>query len=192
MPPVLDRTKEPRTDPAPPQRSAGAWALLVRRAFLTFAAAGVAGTALELATIRHWGSLVMLIPWFVLAALAAGIAAAVFRPGPGTLRAVRWLAVVVTATAVFGVVRHVLANYDAGPLDADYETRWATMSAFARWWAAVTQSVGPSPIVVPLILAQSAACLWLGTLPAEVPKIVKVLVISRRNGDRPAPGPGSG
>jgi hypothetical protein len=190
MPPVLDRTREPRAYPARPQRSAGVWALLFRRAFLTFAAAGVAGTALELAMSRHWGSLVMFIPWVVLAALTAGIAVAVFRPSPRALRAVRWLAVVVAATAVFGVVRHVLANYDAGPLDADYETRWATMSALARWWAALIQSVGPSPTVAPLILALSAACLWLGTLPTELPVIVKVLVINRKNGNRPAPGPG--
>lgn len=187
MAPVLNPTKAPLPDPpAPPPRSAGSWALLFRRAFLTLAAAGVAGTALELAMIRHWGSLVMLIPWAVLAALAAGIAVAAFRPSPRALRAVRWLAVVVAATAVFGVVRHVTGNYDAGPLDADYETRWVTMSALSRWWAAFTQSVGPSPIVAPLILAQSAACLWLATLPTEVPVILKVLVINRKNGDRPA------
>jgi hypothetical protein len=155
------------------------------------AAAGVAVTALELAMIRHWGSLVMLIPWAVLAALAAGIGVTAFRPSPSTLRAVRWLAVVMTATAVFGVVRHVIGNYDAGPLDMRYETRWATMSALSRWWAALTHSVGPSPTLAPLILAQSAACLWLGTLPTELPVILKVLVINRRNGDRPAPGPRS-
>jgi hypothetical protein len=186
MPPVLDPTKEPVTRRDPPGRSAGAWALLFRRAFLTFAAAGVAATTLELAMIRHWGSLVMLIPWAVLAALAAGIAVAAFRPTPGALRTVRRLAVVVAATAVFGVVRHVMANYDAGPLDIDYETRWATMSALSRWWAALTESVGPSPVLAPLVLAQSAACLWLGTLPTELPVVLKVLVITRKNGDRPS------
>jgi hypothetical protein len=154
-------------DPETPERSATAWARLFRRAFLTLAAAGVAGTALELAMLRHWNSPVEMIPWVVLAALGAGIAVAAVRPGRRAIRAVRWLAVVVAVTAVFGVARHVLANYDAGPLDARYTTRWATMSGPSRWWAALTQSVGPAPILAPLVLVQAAVCLWLGTIPAE-------------------------
>ncbi len=160
---VLAPVPDPVIDPATTGRSATAWARLFRRALLTLAGAGVAGTALELAMIRHWNSPVEMIPWAVLAALAAGIAVAARRPSPWAVRAVRWLAIVVALTAVFGVARHVMANYDAAPLDVRYTVRWASMSTPSRWWAALTQSVGPSPTLAPLVLAQAAACLWLGT-----------------------------
>jgi hypothetical protein len=38
------------------------------------------------------------------------------------------------------------------------------MSEVSRWWAAGSGGVGPSPALAPLIMAQSAACLWLATL----------------------------
>jgi len=74
------------------------------------------------------------------------------------------LAVVAVMGAVYGIYQHVLANYHAGPLDFRYESRWATMSAGSRWWAAISESVGPSPTLAPAVLAQAAACLLFATL----------------------------
>lgn len=136
----------------------------LRRCFLGLAVAATAGTAAELALTRHWTSATQLIPWFALGALAAGAALLVVRPRPGSVRVVRVLAVVVTLTALVGVYEHVLANYHAAPLDFRYESKWAAMSAGSRWWAAMSQSVGPSPTLAPAVLAQAACCLLLATL----------------------------
>jgi hypothetical protein len=137
---------------------------LLRRCFLGLAAAGVAGTAIELALSRHWTSAVQLIPWYTLAVLTVALVLAARSPGPRTVRAVRLLAVLVMLAAAFGIYEHVLANYNAGPLDFRYTQRWASMSATSRWWAAMSEAVGPSPTLAPAVLAQAAACLLFATL----------------------------
>jgi len=139
-------------------------AALLRRCFASLAAIGIVATAVELALSRHWNSAVQLIPWFALGLLAAALALLLVGPGRRSLRAVRLLAVIVLVTAGLGIFEHVLANYRAGPLDFRYESRWATMSAVSRWWAAATESVGPSPTLAPGVLAQAAACLMSATL----------------------------
>jgi len=136
----------------------------LRRCFVALAGAGVVGTGVELALSRHWTQSVQLVPWVALAAIVVALVLLLARPGPGTLRAVRALAVAVVLTAGFGVFEHVLANYDAAPLDFRYTARWATMSAASRWWAAASQSVGPSPTLAPGVLAQSALCVLFATL----------------------------
>ena len=137
---------------------------VLRRCFVGLAAVGVIGTAVELALTRHWTSTIQLIPWFALAATAFALAMVVVRPGPRSLQIVRVLAVAVVLTAGFGVFEHVLANYDAAPLDFRYTDRWATMSATSKWWAAASESVGPSPTLAPGVLAQSALCLLFATI----------------------------
>ena len=136
----------------------------LRRCFLALAVAGTAGTGVELALSRHWTSATQLIPWYAVGGLAAGAVLLVARPRPISVRAVRVLAVVVVLTAGFGIYEHVLANYHAAPLDFRYEVKWATMSAGSRWWAAASESVGPSPTLAPAVLAQAAICLLLATL----------------------------
>jgi hypothetical protein len=137
---------------------------LLRRCFLALAATATAGTAVELALSRHWTSAVQLIPWYAVGGLALGVVLLVARPRPVAVRAVRALALVVVLTAAFGIYEHVLANYHAGPLDFRDESRWAAMSAASRWWAAASESVGPSPTLAPAVLAQAAVCLLLATL----------------------------
>jgi len=137
---------------------------LLRRCFLGLAAGGIVGTAVELALSRHWTTAVQLIPWYALGVLTVALVLAVVLPRPGAVRAVRLLAVLVMLTAVLGIYEHILANYHAGPLDFRYTDRWATMSAASRWWAAISESVGPSPTLAPAVLAQSAGCLLFATL----------------------------
>jgi len=124
----------------------------------------MAATAIELALSRHWTSAVQLIPWCALGALAVALGLLVATPSRRSLRTVRIVAALVVATAVLGIFEHVLANYHAGPLDFRYESRWAAMSTLSRWWAAATESVGPSPTLAPGVLAQSALCLLFATL----------------------------
>ncbi|HJV08791.1 MAG TPA: hypothetical protein VJ653_03895 [Acidimicrobiales bacterium] len=137
---------------------------LLRRCFLALAVVATAGTAVELALSRHWTSAIQLIPWYIVGGLAAGALLLMARPRPWAVRAVRVLAVVAVIGAAFGVYEHVLANYHAGPLDFRYESKWSTMSAGSRWWAAISESVGPSPTLAPAVLAQAAACLLFATL----------------------------
>ncbi|MSQ28513.1 MAG: hypothetical protein EXR51_10320 [Dehalococcoidia bacterium] len=58
---------------------------------------------------------------------------------------------------------HVWANYDAGPLDARYETAWAGMSEIERWVTGLTETVGPSPPLAPGVLGQIGLALLLAS-----------------------------
>ncbi|MEA2972146.1 MAG: hypothetical protein QOG82_604 [Actinomycetota bacterium] len=133
----------------------------LRLGLLLLAGLGTAGTALELAVLRHWGSTIQLVPWAAVIATAVAVAAMAVRPSSRTVRIVRWVAVALCLVAAFGTYEHVLSNYHAAPLDFRFATRWPTMSAPARWWAAASGAVGPSPALAPAVLAQSALCLLL-------------------------------
>ena len=137
---------------------------LLRRCFLALAVTGIAGTAAELALSRHWTSAVQLIPWYALGALVVACVLLVTRPRRAAVIAVRVLAVAVVLSAGFGIYEHVLANYHAAPLDFRYTSRWPAMSTASRWWAAASESVGPSPTLAPGVMAQAAVCLLFATL----------------------------
>ena len=142
----------------------GATVRVLRRGLLALAAAGVVGTAAELAIQRHWTSTLQLLPWVVLVPLGVAIGALGLRPNRTTVTAARVVASVIVVVAGFGVFEHVRANYDAGSLDRRYSARWATMSEPARWWTAASGGVGPSPPLAPGVMAQAALCLGLATL----------------------------
>jgi hypothetical protein len=139
-------------------------AAALRRGLVLLAAIGVVGTAVELAMERHWKTGVQLIPWYTLGAIAVGVVLLAVRPRRRTVRAVRALVVAVFLVAAFGVYEHIQANYDAAPLDFRYADRWPTMSTADRWWTAASGGVGPSPPLVPAVLAQAALCLGLATI----------------------------
>lgn len=160
---------------SPPDRQRGddgnrdRTATAMRRGLLALCGAGIAGTAVELAMLRHWTSGLQLVPWFALASLALALGFLVARPS-AAIRVARAVALAVAVVAVFGIVEHVKANYDAGPLDRRYSTRWETMSESSRWWTAVSGGVGPSPPLAPAILAQAACCLALATAGRPAPR----------------------
>jgi hypothetical protein len=77
---------------------------------------------------------------------------------------VRVLALAVLATSAFGVLEHVLVNYDAGPLDQRFASSWDALSVWWRCWYAITSTVGPAPTLAPGMLGQSAATLLLATI----------------------------
>jgi hypothetical protein len=131
--------------------------------FLGFAAISTVGTAVELAAERHWGTAVRLIPWYATAALTVGLVLLVAVPRSLVVRLVRVIAVAVAITGLIGIYEHVHENYIAGPLDYRYTEKWPTMSFTSRWWAALSKTVGPAPILAPGILIQAAAFLFLAT-----------------------------
>lgn len=144
-----------------------------RHGLLVLIGASCAGTAVELAFNRHWTERTQLIAWVALPLVAAAAVALARAPGAGTVRAVRLAMAGVLGASLIGVVLHVHGNYEAGPLDAVYGERWDAMSATERWWAAVSQRVGPAPAIVPLVLAQLAVMVQLATLGlAERPTAV--------------------
>ncbi|MFN8122212.1 MAG: hypothetical protein U0237_07250 [Thermoleophilia bacterium] len=136
----------------------------LRLALIGLAALSIAGTAVELATLRHWNGAVQLIPWVIAGALAVLTAVLAARPGRGAVRLVRGGAVLAILASAFGVVRHVVANYDTAPLDRVVGPRWDSMSELHRWWEAASGGVGPAPTFAAGVLAQAALCLLAATI----------------------------
>lgn len=164
---------------------------LLRTGLIGLAGVSLVGTALELAMLRHWKKPAQWIPWLVLLAMAAAILMLVRDPSPTKLRRVRLIALLAGLTSMFGVVMHVAANYEAAPLDQEYGPRWEAMSTPARWWAASTGAVGPSPPLVPGVLAQAGIMLALATTghPASEPEEEEAVRSAVRGGIPTSPGP---
>jgi hypothetical protein len=136
---------------------------LIRRGLLALAGAGVAGTAIELASLRHWKSFDQLIPWLVLGAAAVGIGALWVKPSRLLVRAAHRTSLLTVLAAGLGIFEHVKGNYEAGPLDRVYGERWDAMSSVSRVWHAVDGSVGPSPLLAPGTLALIGMLVYLST-----------------------------
>ena len=137
--------------------------VVLRRALLVLAGGGVAAVAFELASTRHWDSAVQLVPWVALGVCAIALALVAARPRRTAIRAARALLALVVAASVYGVITHVDANFDAGPLDGTYGPRWEATAVLTRVWWAFTQTVGPSPVLAPAALAQVGLLVLLAT-----------------------------
>jgi hypothetical protein len=138
-------------------------AVRMRRGLIALTVLGVLAAAFELATEHHWNGLEQLIPWLALAVLAVASALVLNRGERGVIAA-RVLALLVLAASLYGVVDHILVNYNAGALDQRYATTWDTLPRAQRWWYAGTKTVGPAPTLAPGVLGQSALLLLLATL----------------------------
>lgn len=148
------------TAAAPERDTAG----LLRAGMIALAGLSIAGTAVELATLRHWNGALQLPPWAALGVLTAVTVVLATRPGRIALRAVRIGAVTILPVSGFGIVQHVEANYDTAPLDRDYSGRWDAMPEIERWWAAASGAVGPAPSLAAGAMAQAALLLLLATV----------------------------
>ena len=140
-----------------------ATAVRVRRGLIALTVLGILAAAFELATERHWNGLQQLIPWLAVAVLAVASALVLIRGRRG-VTAVRVLALLVLGASMYGVVDHILVNYNAGALDQRYAATWDTLPLVKRWWFATTKTVGPAPTLAPGVLGQSALLLLLATL----------------------------
>jgi hypothetical protein len=136
----------------------------VRRGILILVGVSCAGVVAELVFNRHWSERSQLIAWVALALVAASAAALNGSPNAATARVIRFGMLLVLGGSLVGVVLHAHANYESGPLDAVYGERWDSMAAGSRWWAAISQRVGPAPVLAPLILSQLAALVHLVTV----------------------------
>ena len=137
--------------------------VLVRRGLIALTVVGILAAAFELASERHWNGTEQLIPWVALAILAVGVAL-LLAPGGRGVRAARLLAVLVLAASAYGVLDHILVNYESGALDQRYADSWETLPALQQWWLAVTKTVGPAPTLAPGVLGQSALLLVLASI----------------------------
>lgn len=153
-----------QTAPAPTaERSDAGTARFLRTAFLLVAAGTCVGAALELAMLRHWKGTDQLIPWFVLAALAAGIVAVALVPTRPVLLAARVLSIGGALGSAVGVWEHVSSNWETGSLSATYASTWDTLPVLQQWWLAATGGVGAAPPLAPGFLALTGVCLALAT-----------------------------
>ena len=137
--------------------------VLVWRGLIALTVIGILAAAFELATERHWHNSVQLIPWAALAVLAVATVLGTIPPRRG-VTAARVLAVLVLAASIYGMITHVVVNYDAGALDQRYADAWDGLPMLQRWWYAGTKTVGPAPTLAPGVLGQTATLLLLATL----------------------------
>jgi hypothetical protein len=140
----------------------------LRTGVLALAALGIAGTTLELVFLRHWTSLTQLVVWPGILALLGAFTMLVGRPTSSRVTGARAIAGAVLIVAAIGVALHVYGNLEAGPLDRDYATTWATMSSVEQWWLAITGGVGPAPVLAPGVLAEISLALLLATVAHPV------------------------
>lgn len=138
-------------------------AAALRAGVLALAGVATVGTAVELATERHWRSTVQLVPWAALAVLTVAVILLAVRPNRRAVQLARVLAAVVVLTSVVGVIEHLQANLDAGVLDARYAAGWDALSVLTKLWYAVTKTVGPAPPLAPGVLAQAGLISLLAT-----------------------------
>ena len=136
--------------------------VLVRCGLVALTAVGILATAFELATERHWNGIEQLVPWIALVVLAVALALLLIPDSRG-VPAARMLAVLVLGAATYGVVDHVVVNYESGALDQRYSESWETLPVVQQWWLAVTKTVGPAPTLAPGVLGQSALLLVLAS-----------------------------
>ncbi len=94
-------------------------------------------------------------------AVAVGL---LFVPAGRGVPLVRVLAVVVLGASMYGVLDHVLVNYESGVLDQRYSESWDTLPVGEQWWLAVTKTVGPAPTLAPGVLGQSGLLLVLASV----------------------------
>jgi hypothetical protein len=137
--------------------------VLVWRGLVALTVMSILAAAFELATERHWSNPEQLIPWVALAVLAVATVLATVPRGRGVTPA-RVLAVLVLAASIYGVITHIVVNYDAGVLDQRYADAWNGLPVLQRWWYAATKTVGPAPTLAPGVLGQTAILLLLATL----------------------------
>lgn len=145
---------------------AGSNAARLRLALIGLVLIGAIGTLLELASLKHWSEPVMLIPWVAMIAAAAAAIWLAAKPGKLSIKLAKIMAVIMLASAAFGMWEHVEQNYNEGHESHKYGAQWATMGEATKWWYAATQQVGPTPPLAVGIMAEIGLCLGAATIGA--------------------------
>lgn len=137
-----------------------------RTILLGLAAVTCLGAATELAMLRHWrGS--QLIPWVMLAVIAAGIVFyAPRRDSRAAIISVRIIAGLSVVTSAVGAFQHIVSNWETAPLSAQFATTWEAVPLWQQWWLAASGGAGAAPPLAPGFVALSGLCLALATIGA--------------------------
>ena len=136
----------------------------LRAALVLLAGAVPLGAGAELAMLRHWSGIQQVVPWFVAAGVLLGAGMLWVRRTRMTVVLARVSGAIAALGGTYGMVIHVLSNYQAGPLDRLYATTWDTLPLLTRLWLAATGGTGPAPPLAPGMLALAGVCLVLGSL----------------------------
>ena len=136
----------------------------LRAALILLAGAVALGAGAELAMLRHWNGIQQVVPWLVAAGVLLGAGVLWVRRTRMTVTLARVSGAVAALGGAYGVVIHVLSNYQAGPLDRLYATTWDALPLVTRLWLAATGGTGPAPPLAPGMLALAGVCLILGSL----------------------------
>lgn len=137
----------------------------LRTALLLLAGAVALGALAELAMLRHWSDVQQLVPWVLAALVGLAAAALLGRRTPSwVVYAARAVGVIAALGSGYGVLIHILSNFEAGPLDFRYADRWEQLPMVQQIWLAATGGVGPAPALAPGMVALGGVCLLLGTL----------------------------
>jgi len=135
----------------------------MRRGLLALSGLGVAGTLVELASLRHWQSTLQVVPWLFLVPCGLMVAAVAWWPTPRNVVLARWVGFIVAAAGVVGLIVHIISNMDAAPLDGAVGPTWDTLSIWRQVWMASTGGVGPAPALAAASLAPTGLALALAT-----------------------------
>ena len=135
----------------------------LRRGLLWLAGLTTIAIVVERAVERHLTNPTEWIAWAAMAGIVIAVALLVRASSARRLHLARLLAAVVMLSSAYGVWNHVYANYDVAPLDGRYQDTGDTLPDPIRWWLAVSKTVGPSPPLAPLALAQASLCVLLAS-----------------------------
>ena len=136
----------------------------VRRGLVSLVVLSLLGVCLELASSRHWGSFVQILPWILVVLCGVALACILSAQPSRGIPLGRAIAAGVIVVSCFGFWEHWESNHASGALDFRYATTWSTFSVQKQWWMALNGSVGPAPPLVPLSLALIAALVFVVSL----------------------------
>jgi hypothetical protein len=133
--------------------------LMQVRRFLLIISAGVfAMTVLELTFLGHWSVIIQYLPFALSGLGMITLALAYFRPGRGTLTAMRWSMILIGACSFIGFYEHMVNNYTFRVEVQPGATTWELIRATLE---------GANPVLAPGILLFAAVLGWLATYRDE-------------------------
>src|SRR5690349_19778559 len=123
----------------------------IRQFLLLIAAAVFVMTVAELVFLSHWSETIQLLPFILSGWGLISLGAAYFRPGPGTMRFLRWSMIVIGLCSLIGVYEHMSNNLGFQLEIQPNATPWELVLATLE---------GANPVLAPGILALGAAIGW--------------------------------
>jgi len=116
----------------------------LRTFLLTLAAFMALGTIFELLLTEHWDGPAQILPFVLCLFSFFAIAAVLFKPSHGTIRAMRWITTLTFLGSLFGIFEHIGHNYGFA------QEIQPNAAGSALIWSALS---GANPLLAPGILA---------------------------------------